>query len=163
MIFHLFLGSMEMDPQSRSTAIFVAFGRQNLQQRNRNHRWLVRFLRLEPAHTNPLSLDCVDLLHCGASPRSVNAQATTLKNEKKPKTTKPGTVEKIIKSPFPQEPEKAEIAIEGADHLYREIRIENTLEDENGNQVKLKEGVQVDITVEADPKDTVPKTAKTGG
>jgi hypothetical protein len=78
-------------------------------------------------------------------------------NKKKLRTTKPGTVEKIIKSPFPQEPEKAEISIEGADHLYREIRIENTLEDENGKRVKLKEGAQVDVTVEADPKDTVPK------
>jgi hypothetical protein len=78
-------------------------------------------------------------------------------NKKKLRTTKPGTVEKIIKSPFPQEPEKAEISIEGADHLYREIRIENTLEDENGKRVKLKEGAQVAVTVEADPKDTVPK------
>jgi len=83
-----------------------------------------------------------------------------MKRTKKPKTTRPGTVEKIIKSPFPQEPEKAEIAVDGADHLYREIRIENTLEDENGNRVKLKEGAQVDITVEADPKDTVPKSRK---
>ncbi len=80
-----------------------------------------------------------------------------MKNPKKPKTTRPGTVEKIIKSPFPQEPEKAEIAVEGADHLYREIRIENTLQDEKGNEVKLKVGAQVDVIVEADPEDTVPK------
>jgi hypothetical protein len=78
-------------------------------------------------------------------------------NKKKSKTIQPGTVEKIIKSPFPEVPEKAEIAVEGADHLYREIRIENTLEDENGHKVKLKVGAQVDVTVEADPKDTVPK------
>ena len=77
----------------------------------------------------------------------------------KSKITKPGTVEKIIKSPFPHEPEKAEIAVEGADHLYREIRIENTLEDEQGKKVKLKPGVQVDVTVEADLKDTVPKNS----
>ena len=83
-----------------------------------------------------------------------------MKNKKKPKTTRPGTVEKIIKSPFPQEPEKAKIAVEGADHLYREIRIENSLEDEKGNKVKLKEGAQVDVTVEADLKDTVPKNSK---
>lgn len=83
-----------------------------------------------------------------------------MKNKKKPKTTKPAKVEKIIKSPFPQIPEKAEIAIEGADHLYREIRIENILEDENGNRVKLKEGAQVEVTVEADSKDTVPKNGK---
>jgi len=80
-----------------------------------------------------------------------------MKKKKKPKTTRPGTVEKIIKSPFPQEPEKAEIAVEGADHLYREIRIENTLEDEKGNQVKLKEGAAVEVTVEAESKDTIPK------
>lgn len=80
-----------------------------------------------------------------------------MKKKKKPKTTRPGTVEKIIKSSFPHEPEKAEIAVEGADHLYREIRIENTLQDEKGNKVKLVEGAQVDVTVEADPKDTIPK------
>jgi hypothetical protein len=119
------------------------------------------FLRLEPAYTISPSLDCVDLLHFRANLSFSNAQAMTLKNKKKPKTTKSGTVEKIIKSPFPQEPEKAEIAIEGADQLYREIRIENTLEDENGNQVKLKKGAPVEVTVEADTKDTIPKTAKT--
>ena len=80
-----------------------------------------------------------------------------MKDNKKPKTTRPGTVEKIIKSPYPQEPEKAEIAVEGADHLYREIRIENTLEDDKGNKVKLKVGAEVNVTVEADLKDTVPK------
>jgi hypothetical protein len=53
---------------------------------------------------------------------------------KKPKTKKPGNVRKIIKSPIPEEPEKAEIAVEGADHLYREIRVENTLEDEKGRK-----------------------------
>ena len=77
----------------------------------------------------------------------------------KPKTTKPGTVQKIIKSPLPGEPEKAEIAVDGADHLYREIRIENTLEDEKGKKVKLKVGAQVDVTIEADPKETVPKSS----
>jgi hypothetical protein len=43
------------------------------------------------------------------------------------------------------------IDVEGADHLYRQIRIENTLEDEKGNKVKLKEGAEGDVTVEADP------------
>lgn len=81
-----------------------------------------------------------------------------MKHSSKSKTTRPGTVEKIIKSPYPQEPEKAEIAVEGADHLYREIRIENTLEDEKGRKVKLKVGAQVDVIVEADAKDTVPKS-----
>jgi hypothetical protein len=81
-----------------------------------------------------------------------------MKSARKPKTTRPGTVQKIIKSPYPQEPEKAEIAVDGADHLYREIRIENTLQDGKGKKVKLKVGAQVDVTVEADLKDTVPKS-----
>jgi len=78
---------------------------------------------------------------------------------KKPKTVRPGTVQNIVKSPIPGIPEKAEIAVEGADHLYREIRIENTLEDEKGKQVKLKRGAHVEVTVEADPKETIPKSA----
>lgn len=81
-------------------------------------------------------------------------------SEQKPKTVKPGTVEKIITSPDPDEPEKAQIAVEGADHLYKEIRIENTLHDAQGREVKLKKGAQVEVVVEADPKETVPKAAQ---
>ena len=73
---------------------------------------------------------------------------------KKPKTTKPGKVVKVIKSSFPAEPEKAEISVVGADHLYREIRVENTLEKENGEKVRLKEGAHVDVIIEADAKET---------
>ena len=78
----------------------------------------------------------------------------------KPSTTLPGTVQKIVKSPYPSEPEKAEIAIEGADDLYKEIRIENTLKDENGNEVRLKQGAEVEVTVEAEPEATTPKPKK---
>jgi hypothetical protein len=77
-------------------------------------------------------------------------------NDEKPKATKPGTVLKIIKPPLPGIPEKAEIAIEGADHLYREIRIENTLHDSKGKKVKLKPGADVEVTVEAEPESTTP-------
>jgi hypothetical protein len=75
----------------------------------------------------------------------------------KPATIMPGTVKKVIPSPHPDLPEKAEIAVDGADELYREIRIENTLTDEKGNEVKLKAGAQVEVTVEADAKDTIAK------
>jgi hypothetical protein len=68
-----------------------------------------------------------------------------------------GSVEKIIESPFPNEPEKAQIAVEGADNLYREIRIDNTLKKEDGDEVSLKLGAQVDITVTATPLATNPK------
>jgi len=83
-----------------------------------------------------------------------------MKTKNNPKTTRPGTVEKIITSPIPSEPEKAEISVEGADHLYREIRIENTLRDDHGKKVKLKVGSQVDVTFEADVKDTIPQSSE---
>jgi len=61
-----------------------------------------------------------------------------------------GTVDKIIKPVFPDEPEKAQIDIHGADHLYREIRIENVVTDDQGQKGKLKPGAEVDVVVEAD-------------
>jgi hypothetical protein len=65
--------------------------------------------------------------------------------------TLPGKVEKVI-HPHPSsgEPEKAQIAIEGADHLYREIRVPNKLTDENGQTVKLQEGAEVEVKIEAE-------------
>jgi hypothetical protein len=78
--------------------------------------------------------------------------------KKKPRTTKHGTVKKIIKSPDPSVPEKAEVEVHEADELYKEIRIDNVLEDEQGKKVKLKEDAPVDITVEADQNSTTPDT-----
>ena len=76
----------------------------------------------------------------------------------KPSVKMPGTVEKIIQPVHPSQPEKAQISVEGADDLYREIRIENSLTDENGDEVRLKKGAEVEITVEADPEATTPKS-----
>jgi len=73
--------------------------------------------------------------------------------------TLPGTVKKVIPPFHPSMPEKAEVSVEGADELYREIRVENTLTDENGNEVSLKPGAQVDVTIEADADATKPKNA----
>lgn len=77
----------------------------------------------------------------------------TGKNEK-PSVTLSGTVEKVIPSPHPAIPEKAQVVAEQADHMYRELRIENTLEDDRGKKVKLKRGAHVDITIEADKSGT---------
>jgi hypothetical protein len=74
-----------------------------------------------------------------------------------PSTTLSAVVEKIIKPPYAGAPEKAQIAVEGADHLYREIRIENELIDESGRKVGLKPGAEVEVTVEADLEATTPK------
>ena len=80
--------------------------------------------------------------------------------KKKSRKTLPGKVDKIIKPYTRNEPEKAQISLHDGDDLYREIRIENRLTDEHGNEVKLKENAPVDVTVEADEKDT---TKKKGG
>ena len=74
----------------------------------------------------------------------------------KPSVTLPGTVEKVIPA-VGREPEKAQISVESADDLYREVRIENTLQDAEGKQVSLKKGAEVEVTIEADAKDTKPK------
>jgi hypothetical protein len=77
--------------------------------------------------------------------------------DEKPSVTLPGTVEKIIPAIPPIEPEKAQIAVEGADELYKEIRVENVLQDKKGDEVKLKRGAEVEVKIEADKVDTVPK------
>lgn len=69
-----------------------------------------------------------------------------------------GTVEKVVKSSDPAEPEKAQINIQEADHLYREIRVENILTDEKGEKASLKPGAEVDVVVEADADATVKKS-----
>ncbi len=70
----------------------------------------------------------------------------------RPSVTMPGTVDKIIPSPRPGQPEKAQIAVEGADPGYRDLRIENALADENGDDVRLKRGAHVEVTVTAEPE-----------
>jgi hypothetical protein len=68
-----------------------------------------------------------------------------------------GTVEKVIKPAVLGEPEKAQIDIKEADHLYREIRVENVLTDEKGEKASLKPGAEVDIVLEADSNATLKK------
>jgi hypothetical protein len=60
-----------------------------------------------------------------------------------------GSVQKVIKSVIPDEPEKAQISIEEGDDLYREIRIENVVTDDKGHKARLKTGAAVDVVIEA--------------
>lgn len=70
-----------------------------------------------------------------------------------------GTVQKVIKPIIPTEPEKAEIIVDGADELYREIRVENVVTDEKGETRKLKAGADVDVIIEADSDATTKKSS----
>lgn len=82
-------------------------------------------------------------------------------NKAKAVSKLPGRVEKVI-SAHPQsgEPEKAQIEVEGADHLYREIRVPNRLVDSDGNKVKLKPGAEVEVKIEADAVPTTVEPAE---
>jgi hypothetical protein len=83
------------------------------------------------------------------SARIMELHLDTARIPEQPSTTVPGTVEKIIPSKRPSQPEKAQITVDGADDRYRVLRIENTLTDEHGDDVKLKKGSHVDVTVAA--------------
>jgi hypothetical protein len=58
-----------------------------------------------------------------------------------------GAVVKIIPSPRPSQPEQVQVAVDGADHRYRDLRIDNAFTDEHGDDVKLKKGAHVEVTV----------------
>jgi hypothetical protein len=81
------------------------------------------------------------------SARVTELNLDTARFPERPSITVPGTVDKIIPPAPPSQPEKAQIAVGGADHPYRDLRIENTLTDEHGNDVKLKKGAHVEVTV----------------
>ena len=68
-----------------------------------------------------------------------------------------GTVEKVIPGVSEDDPEKVQIAVDGADDLYREIRVENTLTDGDGAEVSLKKGAEVEVKIEADQEAVRPK------
>lgn len=80
----------------------------------------------------------------------------TTRIREKPSVTVPGTVDKIVPSPRPSQPEQAQIAVEGADRLHRDLRIENMLTDEHGDDVRLKKDDHVEVTVTAEPKTSTP-------
>ena len=61
-----------------------------------------------------------------------------------------GTVEKVIKPAHPSQSEKAQIDIKEADDLYREIRVDNVLTDDQGKEARLEPGDEVDVTLESD-------------
>ncbi len=103
-----------------------------------------------------------------AKPRMArSARITELNLDKaripeQPSTTMPGTVDKIIPSPRLDQPDKAQIAVDGPDHRYRELRIENVLTDEHGDDVRLKKGAHVEVTVTAEPKTSTAEIDKDG-
>ena len=83
------------------------------------------------------------------SARIAELNLDTARISERPRTTIPGTVDELIPSLHPNEVDKVQISIEG-DQGYRDLRIENSLTDEHGDEVKLKKGAHVNVTVTAE-------------
>lgn len=86
------------------------------------------------------------------SARIAHLNLDTSRIPKAPSAVLPGTVDKIIPSTRRSQPEKAQIAVDGPDRRYRDLRIENSLTDEHGDDVKLKKGAHVEVTVTSNSK-----------
>ena len=86
------------------------------------------------------------------SARITELNLDTERAREQPSTTMPGTVDKVIPSRRPSQPEEAQIAVDKADRPHRDFRIENTLTDEHGDEVKLKKGAHVEVTVTTEAK-----------
>jgi hypothetical protein len=87
------------------------------------------------------------------SARIAELNLDTARNPEQPSTTVPGTVLKIIPSPGANQPEKVQIAVDGAARPFRDLRIDNTLIDEHGDDVRLLKGAHVEVTVTAKAAD----------
>jgi hypothetical protein len=85
------------------------------------------------------------------SARIAELESDTARVSQKPRTVIPGTVDKIIQFRTPRSRETAQISIDG-EPRYRELRVENSLTDEHGDEVKLTKGDQVELTVTAEGK-----------
>jgi hypothetical protein len=87
------------------------------------------------------------------SARIAQLKMDTARVVERPSITMSGIVDKIVLSRGGSQPERAHIAVDGADHRYRDLRVENTFIDEHGDDVKLKKGAEVDVTISGDPRD----------
>jgi hypothetical protein len=94
------------------------------------------------------------------SARIAELRLDTTRNPEQPSATLPGTVNKIIPSRHPRKPEKAQIKVNGPDRGYRDLRIENVLTDEHGDDLKVKKGAHVEVTFAADTRTLSPHLTK---
>jgi len=89
------------------------------------------------------------LARMSKSVRIAELESDSARVLQKPRTVMPGIVDKIIQFRTPRLRETAQISIEG-ERKYRELRVENSLTDEHGDEVKLKKGAHVEVTVTAE-------------
>jgi hypothetical protein len=83
------------------------------------------------------------------SARIAQLNLDTDRTSEPPSTSMPGTVVKIIPSRHLGKPAKAQISLDADEKQYRDFRIKNSLTDEHGDDVKLKKGAPVEVTIAA--------------
>src|ERR1700688_1405973 len=81
------------------------------------------------------------------SARIAELNLDTARIPEQPSTTMSWTVDKIISSRRPSQPEKAQIAVDVTNHWHRELRIDNSLTDDYSNYVILHKVAHVEATV----------------
>ncbi|MGB2671354.1 MAG: hypothetical protein WA621_15885 [Candidatus Acidiferrum sp.] len=94
------------------------------------------------------------------SARIMERQLEAGRTPEQSSTMMPGKVAKIIRSRSRKQPEKAQIAVDKAAPRYRNLRIENSLTDEHGDEVKLKKGARVEVTIATDGETLTAKILK---
>jgi hypothetical protein len=90
------------------------------------------------------------------SARMAELESDTARVSQQPRTVMPGTVDKLIPSPTSRLRGKAQISIQG-ETGYRKLRIENSLTDVHGDEVRLEKGARVEVTVTAEDDFADPK------
>jgi hypothetical protein len=96
------------------------------------------------------------LARMSKSARIAELESDSARVLQKPRTVMPGIVDKIIQFRTPRLRETAQISIEG-ERKYRELRVENSLTDEHGDEVKLEKGARVQVTITAEDDLVRPK------
>jgi len=88
------------------------------------------------------------------SARRAELESDTARVSQRPRTVMPGTVDKIIQFRSSRSREAAQISIEG-EPRHQKLRVENSLTDEHGDEVKLEKGAHVEVTVTVEGKRTL--------
>ena len=90
------------------------------------------------------------------APRSPNPQGT--ENAQEAQSNQARNSPKVIKPFHPQMPEKTEIAVDGAGHLYREIRMKTLWKTHRGKRPGLRKAQRSMSPSRLTQKDTGPRT-----
>jgi hypothetical protein len=90
------------------------------------------------------------------SARIAERESDKSRVSQQPRTVMRGTVDKVIRFRTPRVRETAQISIEG-EAGYRKLRVENSLTDEHGDEVRLEKGARVEVTVIAEDDLARPK------